>query len=81
MLMNAYLMLIKHGNLEKTLKNLVKFIEKDKPDSIAIPKLASGVGGLEWDDVRQSIDKFLDGIEVLVYVYTTYSKAVKAKEE
>ena len=69
------------GNLEKTLKNLVKFIEKEKPQSIAIPKLATGVGGLDWEDVRQSIYRNLDSVEIPVFVYTTYTKGMKAREE
>jgi O-acetyl-ADP-ribose deacetylase (regulator of RNase III) len=69
------------SSLEKTLKNLVKFIETEKPQNVAIPKLATGVGGLEWKDVKQSIIKHLDGLEIPVFVYSNYVKGSKAEEK
>ncbi|MBK7637528.1 MAG: macro domain-containing protein [Saprospiraceae bacterium] len=68
------------SSLEKTLKNLVKFIETEKPQNVAIPKLATGVGGLEWNEVRQSIYKYLDALDTPVFLYTTYNKGIKAQE-
>lgn len=64
----------------KNIKNLAKFIETEKPQNVAIPKLATGVGGLEWNEVRQSIYKYLDALDTPVFLYTTYNKGIKAQE-
>ncbi len=68
------------SSLNKTLKELSKFIKKEKPDSVAIPKLATGVGGLDWDDVKDSIETYLGDLDTNVIVYTTYVKDHKAEE-
>lgn len=36
---------------------------------IAIPKIGCGEGGLDWCDVRPLIEKYLGGLETIVYVY------------
>jgi hypothetical protein len=46
-----------------------------------LPKLASGVGGLDWKDVKPLIEKHLGNLEIPVYVYSTYHPGVKAKEQ
>ncbi|MCP4913586.1 MAG: macro domain-containing protein [Oligoflexia bacterium] len=63
-----------------TLKELRKEIEKDGIDSVALPKLATGVGGLDWDEVKPLIDKHLGDLNIPVYVYTSFKKGVKADE-
>ena len=47
----------------------------------ALPRLATGVGRLEWDDVRKLVDEHLGGLDIPVYVYTRYEKGVKALED
>ncbi|MBK8627242.1 MAG: macro domain-containing protein [Saprospiraceae bacterium] len=69
------------SHLDHTLKDLVKFINKEKIDTLAIPKLATGVGGLEWDDVKLSLEKYLGDLDIPVYVYSTYIKGQKAVEQ
>ncbi|MBK8053571.1 MAG: macro domain-containing protein [Saprospiraceae bacterium] len=69
------------SSLDKTLKELVKYIKKENCESLAIPKLATGVGGLDWKDVRQSIIKHLDGLEIPVFVYSNFVKGSKAEEK
>lgn len=68
------------SNLEHALKKLAKLIEHDEVKSVALPKLATGVGGLKWEEVQSSIHKYLGQLEVPVYLYTTYVKGVKASE-
>lgn len=60
------------------LRELHKLIEKEKFTSIALPRLATGVGGLEWAEVQPLIQKHLGDVKVPVTVYTTYKKGVKA---
>ncbi len=67
-------------NVRKSLKKLVKIIEKENFTSVALPKLATGVGGLEWDDVLPLIEKKMGKLDIPVYLYTVYHAGVKAKE-
>lgn len=62
------------------LRDLKKHIEKEKLQSVALPRLATGVGGLKWADVRPLIDKYLGDIPAKVYVYSTYRPGVAANE-
>lgn len=63
-----------------SLKELRKFVEKENLSSIALPKLATGVGGLKWDDVYPLIQKHLGDLNVKVYVYTQFQKGIEAAE-
>lgn len=67
-------------NLDKCLKALANKLENEKISSLAIPRLATGVGGLEWEDVRPHIYKHLDGLSTRVYLYAKYMKGEKAAE-
>lgn len=62
------------------LEILAKELKTNSIKSVALPRLATGVGGLKWEDVRPLIKRHLDGIGIPVYVYVTYHKGVKADE-
>jgi O-acetyl-ADP-ribose deacetylase (regulator of RNase III) len=62
------------------LRELAKFAKAEKLRSIALPRLATGVGGLEWAEVKPLIERHLGGLDLPVYIYTTYSKGQKAAE-
>jgi O-acetyl-ADP-ribose deacetylase (regulator of RNase III) len=68
------------SSLNQCLKKLADFIKEEKIDRIAIPKLATGVGGLDWEDVRESIENYLEPLNAKIYVYTLYQKGEKAVE-
>lgn len=70
---------IEHVN--HCLKALRKTIESEKFSSVALPKLATGVGGLDWKDVKALIEKHLGDLAIPVYIYSTYQPGVKAKEQ
>lgn len=57
--------------VEKGLDELVKLINELEIQSIAIPPLGSGNGGLIWNDVKPLIEKKLADIneEVQIYIY------------
>lgn len=67
--------------VNRTLKNLKELIEKEKIQSLAISRLATGVGGLDWDDVRPLIYKHLEALNIPIYIYTLYQKGVQADEK
>lgn len=62
------------------LRELRKEIEKEKFASLALPKLATGVGGLSWNEVRPLIEKNLEGLGIPVYLYTTFHKGMQGVE-
>lgn len=68
------------SHLDHALKELAKFAKKEGIKSIALPKLATGVGGLDWHDVSNAIHHYLDDLDIPIYVYSTYTKGQKAEE-
>lgn len=67
-------------NVNHALKNLVKALNQEGIKSLALTKLATGVGGLDWNDVKKEIDRDLSHFEGKVFVYSTYKKGEKAQE-
>lgn len=63
-----------------SLKALRKEIQTKGFKSVALPKLATGVGGLDWDTVKPLLEKNLSDAGIKVYVYETYRKGQAADE-
>lgn len=62
--------LSKLEDIESGLKDLVRVVKENNIQSIAIPPLGCGVGGLKWDDVRPLIEAaFADELDVTVHLY------------
>jgi O-acetyl-ADP-ribose deacetylase (regulator of RNase III) len=55
--------------IEDGLDNLVEVINKNKINSIAIPPLGAGNGGLNWQKVKQIIEEKLSCTNIDIYVY------------
>ena len=53
------------SDIEAGLDHLVEVIRKRNILSIAIPALGSGLGGLDWNQVRPRIEAALGGIDAL----------------
>ncbi|RLA45935.1 MAG: Appr-1-p processing protein [Gammaproteobacteria bacterium] len=68
-------------NVSHALKELSHIIAKEKITSLAIPKLATGVGGLDWDEVEPLIQQYLGDLGIPVVVYETFIKDKKAQEK
>jgi O-acetyl-ADP-ribose deacetylase (regulator of RNase III) len=62
------------------LKGLHQWIESEKIKSLALPKLCTGVGGMDWEKVFPLIKQHLGALKIPVYVYSTFHKGVKAEE-
>ena len=67
-------------SVNHSLRALKKIIEKEKLESVALPKLATGVGGLSWDDVKPLMENQLGELKIPIYVYTTFRAGEKANE-
>ncbi len=68
------------SNVAHCLKRLRHELEKGQIASLALPKLATGVGGLDWNDVLPLIRQHLGDLATPVFVYATYHKGQQAKE-
>lgn len=55
--------------IEAGLVELVKVIEEKNIKSIAIPPLGSGHGGLDWNRVKQLLEKYLADVDCDIYIY------------
>lgn len=55
--------------IEEGLKDLISVINEKKIKSIAIPPLGAGNGGLDWNKVRNLIEKHLADVKADIYIY------------
>lgn len=67
-------------HVNRALHELAKLVGKEQLQSLALPRLATGVGGLDWQHVAPLVQAQLGGLAIPVYVYATYSKGVAAVE-
>jgi O-acetyl-ADP-ribose deacetylase (regulator of RNase III) len=68
------------SNVAHCLKRLQHEIDVQGIKSIALPKLATGAGGLKWSEVEKVVSEYLGDLKIPVYVYTTYAKGKKGNE-
>jgi len=70
----------KISHVNRALHELRDFVQKEKVASIALPRLACGLTGLDWGEVKPLIEKHLGDLRIPVYIYVTYQKGIKASE-
>lgn len=68
------------SNVSHALKALRQLADAETLQSVALPRLATGVGGLDWDDVRPLIAQHLGDLQIPVYVYAVYHPGQKGVE-
>jgi O-acetyl-ADP-ribose deacetylase (regulator of RNase III) len=68
----------KHVN--DCLRSLAKMVKKEGITSIALPRLATGVGGLDWSEVRPLLDRRLSELDIPIFVYVEYQRGQQAAE-
>jgi O-acetyl-ADP-ribose deacetylase (regulator of RNase III) len=69
---------LKH--VSDTLRALAKMAESEAFTSIALPRVATGVGALDWDDILPVIEERLGHLAIPVYVYSDFHAGQKAQE-
>lgn len=70
-----------HANhLNHALKALRLWIDNERIQSIALPRLCTGVGAMPWGEVLPLINRHLGTLTIPVSLYTTYHKGVRAPE-
>lgn len=62
------------------LRELAKLAAAEKFTGIALPRIATGVGRLDWNAVKPLLDQHLGGLQIPVVVYTTYHAGQQADE-
>jgi len=62
------------------LRALRHLIETERFTSVALPRLATGVGGLEWPTVAPLVQHLLGDFNIPIDIYSTYHAGQKAKE-
>ena len=67
-------------NVRHALRALAHIVESERFASLALPRLATGVGGLRWEDVRPVIEERLGALPVPVYVYAEFHAGQRADE-
>ena len=68
-------------NINHSLKELAKTVTDEGYQSLAITKVATGVGGRSWDKVKPLIEQHLGDLKIPVYVYETFQAGVEATEQ
>lgn len=63
-----------------TLRALRRIAEAEQFTSLALPRLATGVGGLTWSEVGPLVRQHLDDLKIPIMIYTTYHMGIKAAE-
>lgn len=62
------------------LQELRRVIDEEGLASVALPRLATGVGGLAWKDVKPLVEQHLGDAASTIYVYSEYKKGVAAEK-
>ncbi len=68
------------SHVNHALRELRKLLQKEQIESVALPRIACGLGGLQWEEVRALIEQHLGDLDIPVYVYSTFSMGIEAKE-
>lgn len=68
------------AHVNHCLRELHKLALAEKWQSLALSRLATGVGGLDWKDVKPLVLQHLGDLDTKVIVYSTYRKGVVAAE-
>ena len=67
-------------NIRNSLRALAKIVTQEGFKSLALPRLATGVGGLEWDAVWPILEERLGELDMPIFVYAEYRPDVQAAE-
>lgn len=68
------------ANVHHSLRRLKHEIERSGITSLALPRLATGVGGLDWSEVEPLVNQHLGDLGIPVVVYTVYQQGKQAVE-
>ncbi len=67
-------------HVDRALRELRYLLESELFASLALPRLATGAGGLDWHVVRPLIEYHLGELALPIYIYIHYEKGMQAIE-
>lgn len=67
--------------INHALREFKALAKEEHFNSLAMPKIGTGVGGLDWEEVEPLIIKHLGDLDIPIYIYTTYHSGLKAQEQ
>ena len=67
-------------NVNHALRELGRIVREQKLSSVALPRMATGTGGLDWKEVLALIYAQLGMLDIPVIVYCTYHPNLQALE-
>lgn len=67
-------------HLHHALRALREMVRAEGFESVALPRLATGVGGMSWEEVLPEIRRQLGDLGIPIIVYETYRAGVRADE-
>lgn len=67
-------------SVNSCLRALKKIVQQEQLRSVALPKLATGVGGLNWNEVKPLIRNQLGELGIPIYIYGDYVPGKQARE-
>ena len=65
----------------RALRELRRQLEAEQPESLALPRLATGIGGLDWNLVEPLLRQHLGALGIPVIIYATYRNGEAAQEQ
>lgn len=66
--------------VEECLENFTMYYEEERIISIAMPRVASGLGGLNWVDVKELLHEILGPLPIPIMVYEHFERFVVGNE-
>ena len=55
-------------------------VQDEELTSLALPRVAKGVGGLEWSDVKPVLEERLADVDLPIFVYEQFRAGQQADE-
>lgn len=66
--------------VEECLENFTEYYEQEGITSLAMPRVAAGLGGLQWEDVKKLLTDILGQLPISVYVYENFERFTVGNE-
>jgi O-acetyl-ADP-ribose deacetylase (regulator of RNase III) len=63
--------------IELAFVNLAKYISKNPVKEIGIPRIGAGLGGLDWDKIKQIISNIVETLDTKFIVFETFIQGQK----
>ena len=77
---NAHPGRAKSEHVNHALRQLAQIVTKEGIQSLALPRLATGLGGMDWAKVQPLVQQHLGDAGIPVFLYTTYHPGQVADE-